>query len=85
MSGQLETSFYQRPRELFEKGGLESEGKDNTKQTNELLLSRAQKSGKDGEDSSWTEPNLMDSLVTKQGIKQTDRQKDRDTDSQTER
>ena len=36
---------------------------------------RAQKSGEDGEESSRTEPNLMDSLVPKQRIKQMDRQK----------
>ena len=43
---------------------------------------RAQKNGEDGEESSRTEPNLMDSLVPKQRIKQMDRQKDRETDSQ---
>ena len=46
--------------------------------------SRAQKNGEDGEESSRTEPNLMDSLVPKQRIKQMDRQKDRETDSQTD-
>ena len=53
--------------------------------TSSLLFSRAQKSGEDGEESSRTEPNLMDSLVPKQHIKQMDRQKDRETDSQTDR
>ena len=48
-----------------------------------MVPSRAQKSGEDGEESSRTEPNLMDSLVPKQRIKQMDRQKDRETDSQT--
>ena len=43
---------------------------------------RAQKNGEDGEESSRTEPNLMDSLVPKQRIKQMDRQKDRETDRQ---
>ena len=46
--------------------------------------SRAQKNGEDGEESSRTEPNLMDSLVPKQCIKQMDRQKDREADSQTD-
>ena len=46
---------------------------------------RAQKSGEDGEESSRTETNLMDSLIPKQHIKQIDRQKDRETDSQTDR
>ena len=48
-------------------------------------VTRAQKSGEDGEDSSRTEPNLMDSLEPKQRIKQMDRQKDRETDRQTTR
>ena len=41
-----------------------------------LVFDRAQKNGEDGEDSTRTEPNLMDSLVPKQRIKQTDRQTD---------
>ena len=49
-------------------------------------LVRAQKNGEDGEKSSRTKPNLMDSLVPKQCIKQTDRQTYRSiqTDSQSE-
>ena len=38
---------------------------------------RAQKNGEDGEESSRTKTNLMDSLVPKQCIKFTDRQTDR--------
>ena len=39
-------------------------------------MSRAQKNGEDGEESFRTNPNLMDSLVPKQRIKQIDRQTD---------
>ena len=39
-------------------------------------MSRAQKNGEDGEESFRTKPNLMDSLVPKQRIKQIDRQTD---------
>ena len=42
-----------------------------------LELDRAQKNGEDGEESSRTNPNLMDSLVPKQCINFTDKQTDR--------
>ena len=43
-----------------------------------LHCTRAQKNGEDGEESSRTKPNLTDSLVPKQRIKQTDRHYDTD-------
>ena len=47
-------------------------------------MDRAQKNGEDGEESSRTEPNFMDSLIPKQTGSKTDRQTDGMTDRKIE-